>query len=319
MKGRMRLGVATVFALVSFSVARAGWAQPDASTEPPAQPLPQTLESPPAPFAPSFAFRAPAASTGVRAETAYGLNSGTSSTIVQYLTASYAPIDWLSFFVRGGWVDFIPDVGTSGTAFTNVALGGTWARKLTPEWRVAVALGTGLPVGQGGGDSPDPGEAAAIAAGNLARSRLEGSTMFSPNDVAPYIGGDVAWVSHGFTVQAEVNVFQLFRVRGDKADPDSTKTSFMGGIQGGYFVIPQLSVGLEVRDNTYLSTPAAVSAGKTSRTWVTVGGGVRAHLQLGPHIWFRPGLGFFQPVDDPTPTISASNYHVFQLDLPLTF
>jgi len=33
----------------------------------------------------------------------------------------------------------------------------------------------------GGGDAPDPGAAAAIAAGNLMHSRLEGATMFSPN------------------------------------------------------------------------------------------------------------------------------------------
>ncbi|HEU5478296.1 MAG TPA: hypothetical protein VFU90_00615, partial [Candidatus Tumulicola sp.] len=298
-------------ALASFSIARVGRAQTPGSTEP-EPPLP-------APLAASFALRTPAASTGVRAETAYGLDSGASSTIVQYLSASYAPIDRLSFFVRGGWVDYAPNTGPSGTALTNVALGGQWADKLSREWRVAGAIGTGLPVGQGGGDLPDPGAAAAIAAGNIARSRLEGSTMFSPNDLAPFVGGDIAWVSHGFTVQAEANVFQLFRVRGTKVDPDATKTSFMGGVHGAYFVIPELSIGLEVRDNTFLTTPAAVSAGKTSRTWVTAGGGVRAHLQLGPHVWFRPGLAYFQPLNDPTPTISASSYHVFQLDLPLTF
>lgn len=308
----MRLWLVAVVASASLSVVRsAGAQQQDVPTEPPPEH--------PAPFAASFALRTPAASTGVRAETAYGLDSGASSTIVQYLSAFYAPIDRLSFFVRGGWVDYLPNTGPSGTAFTNVALGGQWAQKLGTEWRVAGAVGTGLPVGQGGGDSPDPGAAAAIAAGNLARSRLEGSTMFSPNDVAPFVGGDIAWVSHGFTAQAEANVFELFRVRGSKVDPDATKTSLMAGISGGYFVVPQISFGLEVRDNTLLSTPAAVAAGKSSRSWVTVGGGVRAHLQLGAQVWFRPGLGYFQPLNDPTPTISASSYHVFQLDLPLTF
>lgn len=311
----MRAWLMSMTAAAWLCVAGSARAQDAASTEPAPEPPPPA----PAPYAGSFAFRGPAASTGVRAETAYGLDSGASSTIVQYLTASYAPIDRLSFFARAGWVDYLPNTGPSGTAFTNVALGGQWAQKLTPEWRVAAVLGTGLPVGQGGGDAPDPGAAAAIAAGNLARSRLEGSTMFSPNDIAPFVGGDIAWVSGGFTVQAEANVFQLFRVRGDKADPDSAKTNFMGGVHGAYFIIPQLSVGVEVRDHTFLSTPAALSAGKTSRTWVTAGGGVRAHLQLGPHVWFRPGLGYFQPLNDPSPAISAASYHVFQLDLPLVF
>lgn len=255
----------------------------------------------------------------MRAETAYGLNSGTSNAIVQYLTASYAPIDRLSIFLRGGWVDLAANSGPSGSAFTNVAAGAHWAEELSREWRVAGTLGTGLPVAQGGGNSPAAGAAAAIAAGNLARSRLEGSTMFSPNDLAPFVGGDVAWVRAGLTVQAEVNLFELIRVRGEEVDPDSNKTSLSAGVHGGYFLIPELSVGLELRDQTFLTTPAAVAAGKTSRSWVTVGGGVRAHARLGPRVWFRPGLAYFQPLNDPSPTISASRYHIVQLDLPFTF
>jgi hypothetical protein len=68
-----------------------------------------------------------------------------------------------------------------------------------------------------------------------------------------------------------------------------------------------------------LSTPAAVEAGKTSRVWVTVGGGPRVHIHLGGTVWLRPGLAYIQPLNDPSPTISASSYHIVQLDLPLTF
>ena len=314
MTRRRRIGLIVAAALAWVSLARTSRAQPAASEDASGAKAPAQ-----APFAAPFSLRAPAASNGVRAETAFGLDSRVSSTIVQYLSASYSPIDRLSFFLRGGWVDYVPETGSSARAFTNVALGAQWVQTLTPEWRVAGALGTGLPVGQGGGDSPNAGEAVAIAAGNLARSRLEGSTMFSPNDLAPFLGGDLAWVSHGFTAQAEATVFELLRVQGAKADPDATKTSLVAGVHGAYFVVPQLSFGVELRDQTFLTTPAAVSAGKASRSWVSVGAGVRAHLKLGPSTWFRPGLGYFQPLDDPSPTISASRYHIFQLDLPLTF
>lgn len=273
----------------------------------------------PAPYALPFGLRPTSASSAVRAETAYGLDSGVSSTVVQYLSASWAPIEPLSIYARGGSVDFIPDGKSASTAFTNVAVGGLWAGKITPGLRYSATLGSGLPVGEGGGATPNPGEAAAIAAGNLARSRFEGSTMFSPNDVAPFVGGDVAWVADGLTLQAEVTLFELLRVTGAPTDPDSSKTSLSMGLNAGYFVIPQLSIALEVRDQSFLTTPAAVQAGKVARSWVTAGGGVRVHVQLADHVWLRPGLAFFQPLNDPSPTISASDYHIVQLDLPLTF
>jgi hypothetical protein len=308
----MRLPIVCfVFAALSVTLAARARAQGAEGAAPP--------PVPPAPYALPFGLRPIAAATAVRAETAYALDSGASSTVVQYLTASYAPVEPLSIFVRGGWVDFIPEGKSASTAFTNVAIGGLWSGRITPELRYAATLGTGLPVGQGGGATPNPGEAAAIAAGNLARSRFEGATMFSPNDVAPFVGGDVAWVSGGLTLQAEATLFELVRVTGAPTDPDASKTSLSMGADAGYFVIPELSVGVEVRDQSFLTTPAAVQAGKTARSWVTAGAGVRAHLRLGEHVWMRPGLAFFQPLNDPSPTISASSYHIFQLDIPVTF
>lgn len=265
-----------------------------------------------------FALRGVNAVSGVRAETAYGLNAGTANTIVQYLTAAYAFLPQASVFVRGGWVDYIRPAITTN-AFANVTVGGLWTTRIGETLRVAASVGAGLPVGQGGGDSPNAGEAAAISAGNLARSRYEGSTMFSPNDLAPFLGGDIAWVSGGLTVQAELNLFELFRVRGSQSDPDATKTVLTAGIHAGYYITPLLSIGLELRDQSFLSTPAAVSAGTSSRSWVTVGGGPRVNLWLAHRVWLRPGLTYFQPLMDPTPTISAMNYHIFQLDIPVTF
>jgi hypothetical protein len=89
------------------------------------------------------------------------------------------------------------------------------------------------------------------------------------------------------------------------------------GALAGYAIMPSLSVALEVRDQTFLSTPASVDAGRMSRTWVTVGGGPRANLRLAKDVALRPALAFFQPLNDPSPAISASSYHIFLLDIAL--
>ena len=292
-------------------------AQPAAASSQVAAAPPEVVAAP-APYALPFGLRGALAPTAVRAETAYGWNAGQSSTVVQYLTASYAPLKNLSLGVRGGWVDYIPEKGTSSTAFTNVTVSGVWADNIVPSVKVAGALGLALPIGQGGGDSPDPGQAAAIAAGSLARSRFEGLTMFRPNHLTPFAGGDVVWVSGGATLQAEANIFQGFRVRGGaQSDPDSAITNLTMGASAGYTFVPELSAVLEVRDQTFLSTPSAVDAGRMSRTWVTVGGGPRANLRLAKDMIVRPALAYFQPLNDASPTISASSYHIFLLDIVL--
>jgi hypothetical protein len=316
----MRIRMAALIGMCLASWSSAASAQPAEAvpSQLAAAPTPSDVIAAPAPYTLPFGLRGAAAVTAVRAETAYGWNAGQSSTGVQYLIASYAPLKNFSLGVRGGWVDYIPEKGNSSTAFTNIALAGVWADTVAPSVRVEGAVGLGLPVGQGGGNAPDLGQAAAMAAANLARSRFEGLTMFKPNDLTPYLGGDVAWVSGGVTLQAEATVFQGFRVRGGApSDPDSAITSLTMGADAGYAILPELSVALEVRDQTFLSTPAAVDAGKTSRTWVTVGGGPRANVHLSNDVVLRPALAYFQPLNDPSPTISASSYHIFLLDIVL--
>jgi hypothetical protein len=137
--------------------------------------------------------------------------------------------------------------------------------------------------------------------------------------VAPFLGGDLAWVSRGLTAQAEASLFEAVRVRAENTEPDANRTVLTAGLHVGYFLRPALSVSAELRDQTFLSTPAAVAQGKQSRSWVTVGGGPRAHVPLGRGMWLRPGIAFIQPLNDTAPKRSASSYHIVQLDLPLVF
>jgi hypothetical protein len=291
---------------------------------PPSSPAPEEGAAPdaysrPAPYVLPFGLRGIIPATAVRAETADGIDAGTSNTLVQYLTGAYAVVPELSLFARWGWVDFSPDGKSASNAFTNATLGGLWGAKLGETLKVAATVGTGLPVAQGGGDTPNAGEAAAIAAGTIARSRFEGSTTFSPNDLAPFLGGDLAWVSGGLTLQVEASLFEAIRVRGSEADPDAAKTSLTMGAHVGYFLVPQLSVGAEIREQIFLSTPSAVAAGKSSRGWATLGVGPRLHIKLGPTVWIRPGLAFIQPLNDTAPGSPAGSYHILQLDVPVTF
>ena len=62
----------------------------------------------------------------------------------------------------------------------------------------------------------------------------------------------------GFTAQVEATLLQLTRVKGDKRppglpkNPDKSKTNFTMGVHVGYFIMPMLSVGGEIRHQRWL-------------------------------------------------------------------
>ena len=85
--------------------------------------------------------------------------------------------------------------------------------------------------------------------------------MFAVNYMTGIAGVGFAYVDHKFTAQVEATVLQLFRVRGDHAAArtDSTRTNATAGLHLGYFIIPQLSLGGELRYQRWLSTPPAAT------------------------------------------------------------
>ena len=144
-----------------------------------------------------------------------------------------------------------------------------------------------------------------------------------------------AWVHQRLTVQAELTVLQLFRVRGDAAVPrnltatDSTRTNSTAGLHLGYFVIPQLSLGGEIRYQRWLSTVTRENAmGVTSnipdvnKDTVTFAVGPRAHFKLGNTMWIRPGISYSRGLDQPLSSATAArvgNYNMVQVDVPVIF
>jgi hypothetical protein len=262
----------------------------------------------------------------VRSDTAFAfyespMSGESGTTVASMLLGSYKITPEFAPMVRLGIVQNSPPEGPmspgSGAVFLNPALGGTYVFKLSPDLRLAGFLGVTLPIGGGGGDSPEPESALARTAGIPARSALD-NAMFAVNDLTIFPGVSLAYVAHGFTAQLELTLLQLIRVRGDAVQKDSSRTNFTSGLHLGYFFIPQLSAGAELRYQRWLSTPVVVEMDPTDtlRDTLSMAVGVRAHFKLSETIWLRPGLAYARGLDDP---MAAADYNIIQLDVPVQF
>ncbi len=282
----------------------------------------------PAPYSLPFALRPAAAATVLRLDTGFAFyedptskNSG--STIAPVLTGSYKLTPYLAPLVRLGVVQNSPPKNAmgvtpdSGFGLLNPLVGATFAVNPVAPIKLAFFLGVTLPLGSGGGDHPDLGQKTARSVGIYARSAMDNS-LFAVNDLAVIPGFDIAYVAHGFTVQAEATLFQLTRVRGSVDQKDAHRTNFTTGLHVGYFFVPFLSAGVELRHQRWLSTPSNVAADTTDslRDTTTFAFGPRFHFQLAPGVWFRPAVALALPLDDP---MKKSSYKVAQLDLPFSF
>jgi hypothetical protein len=290
-----------------------------------APPAPAPADKPkPPPYSLPFQLRPVAPGNVVRSDTSLALyknpmtgNSG--STVASLLLASYKVTDELAPLVRLGMVsNSAPAPGKSAKGFLNPVLGALYGLKLSPELKLGLFLGVTIPIGSGGGNDSALEKRAANGAGIFARAAMD-NAMFAVNDFAIFPGVDFAYVSKGFTAQVEATVFQLTRVRGDApVVPDSSRTNFTTGLHLGYFLIPMLSLGVELRHQRWLSTPKApaVEANSALRDNTTFAFGPRVHVKLSPTMWLRPGFSFAMPLDDP---MKDSKYKLLQLDIPFVF
>ena len=318
-------------------------AEPSAAEAPP--PEPAVAKPKPPPYSLPWQLRPAVVGNVLRSDTSFafykdaaGKESG--YTVASMLLFSYKLSDSFAPMIRLGVSGNAPPLGTKAKVgmtatdfdraqnFLNPVIGATYALKPAKPLRLAFFLGVTLPIGGGGGDSPAlPNAQANNPYGIRARSAMD-NAMFSVNDLAIFPGVDFAYVSGGFTAQVEATFFQLMRVKGDKGptpkNPDSSKTNLTMGLHVGYFFIPQLSVGAEIRHQRFLSTPTAVKNDELSTNMTPLGLrdqttwaiGPRAHFKLGESVWFRPGVSYAMGIDDP---MSKFKYKIVQLDLPIAF
>src|SRR4029077_17875411 len=130
---------------------------------------------------------------------------------------SYKVTPNLAPMVRMGFVNnAAPGAAPDGQSFVNPIVGATYSRKIGSSFRLAGFVATTIPIGMGGGNTPDAGAAGANSAGIPARSAMD-NAMFAVNYLTPIVGAGFAYIDHKLTVQVEATVLQLFRVRGENA------------------------------------------------------------------------------------------------------
>jgi hypothetical protein len=201
----------------------------------------------------------------------------------------------------------------SATAFSNALVGINHLRPLSRDWRFAGFFASTLPIGSGGGDRPDPARSAAQTAAIPARSAMD-NALFAVNYWTVIGGLGVARVTPGLTLQAEVTVLELLRVRGPDSQ-DGNRTNFTAGLHAGHFFSPRMSLGAEVRLQRWLTNAAPVRNDPSAREQLTFGVGPRFHFKLGGH-WVRPGISYTRAFDDP---MERQGYDIVQIDVPVAF
>jgi hypothetical protein len=298
--------------------AAAAPAEPVAAEPPPGAEPPKPK---PPPYSLPWQLRPVVAGNVVRSDTTFAFyenaagNSG--STIASMLLFSYKVVEGLAPLVRLGVVSNSPPDSPanldSATLFINPVVGATYAPPIHDQFKLGLFLGLALPLGMGSGEPPDPGDAAALAAGVLARSAMD-NAMFAVDYFVVFPGVGLAYVDSGVTLQVEATFLQLTKVRGNA--PDDSRSNFTAGFHAGYFIIPPLSIGAEIRHQRWLSTPTPVKANENLRDTTTVAFGPRVHIRLGEKSWFRPGIAFALPLDKP---MTDGDYKIVQLDLPVAF
>ncbi len=317
-RSRLPLCGLALLLLATGDHARAEEAPPVAPAEP-AQTPPRPPPAQP-PYSLPYQLRSALAATNVRLDNSFAIFHGSTPdhglAVVNILTFAYQVLDWqkklqVAPFVRIALTSNHPPGTTpNGVAFGNPIVGAALSLKLPYDLRLACYLSLAIPVGMGGGDTPDPGAAAANQAGLLARAALDNS-LFAVDYLVVIPGVDLAWTRFGLTVQIEATIFENFRVRGAAVERDEFRTNFTTGLHVAYFVIPQLSVGAELRYQRWLTTPSFVPANPPSRDNLSFAAGVRGHFKFADRFWLRPALVYAHGLDDP---LVAQGYNIVELD-----
>lgn len=300
--------------LAAIALALCGGIAQAQSVEPEPAPKP-----PPSPYSLPWQLRPTGAASAVRSDTAFAFYQSPTTgqggfTAASMLLVSYKVMPNLAPLLRFGFVSNSPPGGTgAGSALVNPVLGATYAVPLSQELRLGLFLGVALPMGMGGGNARDAATFNAVKSGVLARSAMD-NAMFAVNDLTVFPGVGLSFTRGRLTLQVEATVLELLRARGEAVQSDTAKTNFTSGLHVGYFVHPMLSLSAELRYQQWIIPPAGTSRAALNNLTVAVG--PRLHVKLADGVWARPGLAYATALDAP---MTASNYQIVQLDVPISF
>ncbi|HET6147005.1 MAG TPA: hypothetical protein VFH68_05695 [Polyangia bacterium] len=256
-------------------------------------------------------------------------NGNLDEAVATVVTASYqinrnwAPMVRLAFVGNDA-----PGEATDGSTFANPLVGATYGRAVG-SYRLALFGATTLPIGTGGGNTPNIRAAKTNSASSTARPA--DNAMFAVNYSTAIAGADFAYVNHGLTAQAEATLLQFVRVRGEDGigAADSFRTEAAVGLHLGYFIGSHFSLSSDLHYRRWLSRPTTLSAATGARVALsdadmastTVAVGPRFHFRVGKQGWIRPGLSFVRGLDArgfDAPLLTAQATGV-QVDVPVTF
>ena len=225
----MKTLVAPCVSLLISAAPAAAWAQaaPEAAPAAEAAPPADAPKPAPAPYSLPWMMRGVVPGNVVRLDTVFAF-SKPRTTVPVLLFGSYKILPNLAAIVRLGVIHNRaedPKVG-SGTAFVNPALGVMYGLPLGQSVKASFFAATTIPVGMGGGDTPNAAARSAnLPSGIFARASMD-NALFQINYMTPMAGVGIAYIDGGATVQFEATLLELIRVRGAGIDSkDATRTN----------------------------------------------------------------------------------------------
>ncbi len=236
------------------------------------------------------------------------------NTFVSTLLGGYRFAPNLGAYGKLAFTHHNPDQGPSGNAWSNPLFFGLFTPELVPGLRLPVMFGFTLPVGGGGGDTPDMPKRAAQGSAIFTRGAME-NALYAANFATITEGVGLAYIRHGLTLQAEITLLQLIRARGTAVEKDDFRHNSTYGLHVGYALLEKLTLSVELRYQRWLTDAQPVTVAAFNRDTLTAGGGARLTLLAGP-VTLRPGLAYFAPLDDP---MQGMKVHTFTLDCPVLF
>jgi hypothetical protein len=221
------------------------------------------------------------------------------------------------FFLQARWGFADNRVGTGDrnrTGFVNPTIGVTMAFPIGPIVRFAAMTSFGVPLATGGGDGDADG-AFLQRQGMLARSAME-NNHFTPNDLGFPTGLSLAAVHRGFTAQLDATIIPAGRVKGTGRQEDGARVNSTYGLFAGYFIVPQVSLGMELRYQYFLLPPSFVEVDPSARSNLTAGAGGRIEIELSDSTRMRPGICFSTGLAG---YVEQQSFRMVQFDVPISF
>jgi len=219
-----------------------------------------------------------------------------------------------------------PGAALDGGSISNPTLGVTYSRERGAR-HLALHASTTLPLGTGGGDTPDVQAARTNRASITARPADE--ARFQVNYLTQTVGGDIAYAQPRYTVQAEATLQQSIRVRGSRSEAgtDALRTRASLGGHASMSLGSHVSLGADLLYQRSLSHPtqldmtgAKVDVADSELSRLTVTAGVRVHVRVGSAS-VHPGLSYTRGLDatEYGPMIVTNRTNAIALDVPVLF